>query len=132
MKARYPIVVVRKDAKEDFKTVMEQGKELLAKGISVIIFPQSTRMTEFDPSLFNSLGIKLAIAAGVKVIPVAIKTDFWGNGKWVKDIGPVNRDNPIFMTFGKPMEINGNGKEEHKQILEFITHTLRQWGGRIK
>lgn len=132
MRSRNPIVVNRKDAKEDLRIVMEKGKELLSKGISLIIFPQSTRNPEFDPELFNTLGVKLAKASGAQVVPVAIKTDFWGNGKIFKDVGPVDRSKPIYMTFGKPMDIKGNGKDEHKFITEFIIQNLKQWGGTIK
>jgi 1-acyl-sn-glycerol-3-phosphate acyltransferase len=127
MRSRYPIVVKRKDARKDFQTVLEKGKELLSKGIAIILFPQSTRMSEFNPKLFNSLGVKLALASGVQVIPVAIKTDFWGNGYWLKDVGAIHRERPIYMTFGKPMQITGNGKAEHKQITEFIIDNLQQW-----
>jgi len=128
MRSRDPIVVGRTNPREDFQTVMTKGQELLNKGTSIIIFPQSTRTVEFIPEEFNSLGIKLARAAGVQVVPVAIKTDFWGNGKYLKDLGPVNRSKPIHMVFGRPFFIQGSGKEEHKQIIDFITGNLRQWG----
>jgi 1-acyl-sn-glycerol-3-phosphate acyltransferase len=106
---------------------MGRGKELLAQGISVIIFPQSTRTTTFSPDNFNSLGIKLAKVGGVKVIPVAIKTDFWGNGKFLKDFGPIHRRKQIFMVFGQPFTIQGSGKEEHKRTIDFIQAHLNEW-----
>ena len=43
MKSRDPIVVGRSDPRKDFEVVMSGGQELLSKGISVIIFPQSTQ-----------------------------------------------------------------------------------------
>jgi 1-acyl-sn-glycerol-3-phosphate acyltransferase len=132
MKSRDPVVVTRKDPREDFQTVMNKGKELLSKGTSIIIFPQSTRMAEFDPEGFNSLGVKLAKAAEVHVLPVAIKTDFWENGTFLKDLGPVSRHKPIHMVFGKHMKIMGSGKDEHKQIVEFIVNNLHHWGGTIR
>lgn len=131
MRARGPIVVTRKNPREDFQVVMSRGRELLLREISVIIFPQGTRTVSFNPAEFNSLGVKLAKAAVVKVIPVAVKTDFWGNGKYLKDLGPLNRDKPIYMKFGKPIEIKGSGKEEHKQIVDFIMDNLQQWGVEI-
>jgi 1-acyl-sn-glycerol-3-phosphate acyltransferase len=132
MSARNPILVKRSNPREDFQTVMAKGKEFLANGTSVIIFPQSTRSAEFIPEEFNSLGIKLARAASVQVIPVAIKTDFWGNGKYLKELGPLRRSSPIHMVFGTPFPITGNGKEEHKQVIDFIITHLQQWGGVIK
>jgi 1-acyl-sn-glycerol-3-phosphate acyltransferase len=128
MRARNPIVVSRSDSREDLTLVMNQGQELLTKGISVIIFPQSHRKVEFIPKEFNTLGIKLAKAANVQVIPVAIKTDFWGNGKFIKEAGPINRKSPIYMDFGKPLSIHGNGKEEHAKIIDFISANLAKWG----
>jgi len=132
MRSRDPIVVKRENPREDFQTVMARGKELLAGGTSIIIFPQSTRSAEFIPEEFNSLGIKLAKAAGVQVMPVAVKTDFWGNGKYLKDLGVINRSKPIHMVFGQPFSIQGTGKDEHKQVIDFIISHLQQWGGLVK
>lgn len=111
------------------KKVMTEGKKILAKGTSIVIFPQNTRMVEFIPGQFNTLGIKLAKSAGLPVVPVAIKTDFWGNGKILKDLGVVHRDQPIHMFFGSPFSIKGNGKDEHQQVTDYIIHHLRELGG---
>ena len=127
MRSRDPIVVTRVDPRADFKKVMTEGKSKLDTGISVIIFPQSTRTVEFNPQEFNSLGIKLAKANDVPVIPVAIKTDFWGNAKFLKAFGPINRNLPIHMDFGKPFHVEGTGKEEHNRIIDFISSRLTDW-----
>src|SRR5512133_1565053 len=112
MRSREPIVVGRTDPRKDLEAVMNGGLERLSKGISIIIFPQSTRSLEFKPEEFNSIGVKLAKKAGVPVIPVAIKTDFWGNGKLVKELGPIDSKKTIHIRFGEPFSITGNGKEE--------------------
>jgi len=127
MRSRQPIVLSRSNPREDFQIVMTQGDELLKKGISIIIFPQSTRMIRFQPSKFNSLGSKLASRAGVQIIPAAIKTDFWGNGRLTGYLGPLDRTKPIHFAFGEPMFISGNGKEEHQQVIDFIQAHLSRW-----
>jgi 1-acyl-sn-glycerol-3-phosphate acyltransferase len=127
MRSRNPIVVGRTDPRKDFETVMTEGLELLSKGISVIIFPQSTRSDVFKPEEFNSLGIKLAKKAGVNVIPVAIKTDFWGNGKIIKEIGKLDHTKLIHMKFGEPFSIQGPGKEENQFVISFIQKHLEDW-----
>ncbi len=132
MRSRNPIAVTRENPREDFETVMTKGKELLAKGASIIVFPQSTRSVEFVPSEFNSMGIKLARASRVPVLPVAVKTDFWGNGKYLKDLGPIDRSKPIYIAFGELFTVAGTGKEEHQRTIEFIVNHLREWGGKIK
>ncbi len=120
MSSRDPIIVGRTDPRKDFEAVMNGGMELLSKGISIVIFPQSTRSIEFKPEEFNSLGVKLAKKAGVKVVPVALKTDFWGNGKLIKELGPIDCHKPIYIKFGEPFEVTGSGKEENQKIIDFI------------
>lgn len=127
MRARNPIVVSRTNSREDLALVMNQGKKFLEKGTSIIIFPQKTRKVDFVPDEFNSLGTKLAGRAGVQLIPVAIKTDYWKNGKFIKDLGPIYPEKTIYMTFEKPMHIQGTGKEEHQKIIEFISSKLKEW-----
>ena len=127
MLSRKPIVLSRSNPREDFQIVMTQGQRLLSEGMSIVIFPQSTRRVEFRPNEFNSLGIKLAVRSGVKVIPVAIKTDFWGHGKFSSYLGPIDRSKPIHITFGSPMEVSGNGRIEHQKVVDFIESHLEMW-----
>lgn len=127
MRSRNPVVVGRTDPRKDFEAVMNGGAELLSNGSSIIIFPQSTRSLEFKPEEFNSLGVKLAKKAGVQVVPVAIKTDFWGNGKLIKELGPLDCTKHIHFKFGEPFSITGNGKEENQRIIEFIKSSLEDW-----
>jgi 1-acyl-sn-glycerol-3-phosphate acyltransferase len=128
MRSRDPIVVGRTDPRKDFEAVLDGGMERLSKGISIIIFPQSTRSLEFKPEEFNSLGVKLAKKAGVKVVPVALKTDFWGNGKVIREIGPIDSHKHIYFKFGEPLTITGNGREENQKIIDFIQSALSEWG----
>ncbi len=133
MKSRDPIAVGRINPRDDYKKVMEEGEKLLKEGTSIIIFPQSTRNIEFDQKAFGSLGVKLAAKAGVKVVPIALKTDFWGNSKSpIKDLGPINRDKTIHFKFGEALEIEKRGNEEHKKIIDFIEENLLNWNGEIK
>ncbi|MBI5141150.1 MAG: 1-acyl-sn-glycerol-3-phosphate acyltransferase [Nitrospirae bacterium] len=128
MRSRDPVVVGRKKPREDLMTVMEEGAKRLASGISMVIFPQSTRSIAFNPSEFNSLGVKLAARAGVPVVPVALKTDAWGNGKLLRDFGPVDPASPVRIAFGQAMSVQGRGTEEHAEIMKFISSHLREWG----
>lgn len=131
MKARDPIVVQRKDARADFTAVMKGGEERLKKGVSVIIFPQSTRRPTLERKHFNSLGIKLARKAGVPVTPIAIRTDAWGMGGLfglLKDHGPITPSLPVHFRFGPAITVEGNGKAEHEAVFTFIEDSLAEWG----
>jgi 1-acyl-sn-glycerol-3-phosphate acyltransferase len=127
MRSRDPIAVTRDNPREDFKAVMEGGVERLKKGISIIVFPQTTRSNTFDPEQFNTIGIKLAARAKVPVVPIALLTDAWNNGKWLKDLGPIDPRKTVYVGFGEPIEIQGRGAEEHQRIIEFIEARLNQW-----
>ena len=126
MKATRPIPVTRTDPKKDFKSVMFGGKQLLSKGRSIIVFPQSTRGA-FKPEEFGSIGDKLAEKNQVTVIPVALKTDFWSNGKIFKDFGRIYRDRKIFFAFGEPISPTTEKKERHSRIIDFITAKYKEF-----
>jgi 1-acyl-sn-glycerol-3-phosphate acyltransferase len=127
MRSRNPVVVGRTDPRKDFEAVMNDGVELLKNGISIVIFPQSTRSVEFKPEEFNSLGVKLARKANVNIVPIALKTDFWGNGKLIKELGQIDHRKHIHIKFGEPMLVSGNGKEENQRIIDFIQSSLKEW-----
>lgn len=126
--AREPILVGRANPREDLKIVLEEGSKKLQEGKSVIIFPQKTRSIVFDPTLFNSLGNKLAKRNNVPVIPLALITDAWGNGKYIKEAGKIDPSKPVHLAFGQPIYIKGNGAEEHQKIIEFIAGKFKEWG----
>lgn len=121
------IGVSRTSPADDLKQVLIRGAEKIAAGRSIIIFPQATRSASFNPEKFNSLGVKLAKRAGVPVVPLALKTDFWGNGTWIKDFGPLDPRKTIYFEFGEPIAISGAGKQEHERIVAFIQSRLARW-----
>lgn len=127
MRSCDPVVVGREDPRQDLKTVLEEGEKRLRRGVSVIIFPQRTRTVNFKPAEFNSIGVKLARRAGVPVVPFAVKTDAWENGKRLKDFGPFSREKPIHLAFGEPLVVKGGGKAENEAVVAFIQKKLAEW-----
>ncbi len=130
MRSRDPIAVHRRSPREDLETVLQEGQERLGRGMSIIVFPQSTRTPVFSRATFNTLGIKLATAAGVPVFPIAVKSDFWGERGLIRGFGPIRPSRTIHITFGRPMPIEGRGKKEHQQIVGFIEAHLASWADR--
>jgi 1-acyl-sn-glycerol-3-phosphate acyltransferase len=126
------IAVHRKNPREDLKIVLNQGQRRIQKGCSVVVFPQATRSTTFDVKAFNTLGVKLARKSGVPVVPVALKTDFHGSGRWVKEIGPIYPERPIHFKFGQPIVVIGNGQAAHRSVVEFISQNLNAWGVEVR
>ncbi|MCL1889495.1 MAG: 1-acyl-sn-glycerol-3-phosphate acyltransferase [Desulfovibrionaceae bacterium] len=126
--SRDPIKVARKDPRADLAAMLQGGAERLAEGRSLIVFPQGSRSALVEPEHFNSIGVKIAKRAGVPAIPVAVRTDAWGNGNIFKDFGAIRPELGIHFKFGPAMEISGNGKAAHQEILRFIQNNLTAWG----
>lgn len=128
MRAAGSLAVTRRHPREDLRIVLEQGTARLRAGRSILIYPQSTRLALFQRERFGSIGVKLARRAGVPVVPLALRTDFQQNGRWIKDVGPLDRSRPIRFRFGAPIPVAGNGREAHEAVIAFITQTMREWG----
>ena len=122
------IAVTRTNAREDLKTVLEEGAQRLATDSSVLLFPQGTRQKVFDARRFNSLGAKLAERAGVPIVPLAVQTDFLQTGKWIKDFGRVDPSRPIRFACGPVLMPTMGAKQMHEQSVHFIETQLRSWG----
>lgn len=127
MRATDPITVTRTNPRDDFKKVMQEGSERVKSGISIVVFPQTTRSVIFNPDQFNSIGVKLAKNLGVPIIPFALKTDAWQNSKIIKDFGKIDTNKRVYFAFGKPLYIKERGNEEHKAIIDFIQDKLKLW-----
>lgn len=123
-----PVVVGRTNPREDLKAVLGGGKERLEKGISIVIFPQRTRTVQFDRESFNTIGVKLAKRTGVPVIPLALKTDAWSNGRILKDYGRFNPELNVQFEFGEPVDAARDDRAAHLAVVEFIEDRLRSWG----
>ena len=127
-KARHPIIVGRSNPREDLKIVMEEGAKRLREGRSVIIFPQRTRSNYFDPKNFNSLGIKLAKKNNVHVLPLALLTEAWSNGKLIKEFGKLDPSKKVKFAFGEPFMVEGGGADENQRVIDFIKSKFIEWG----
>lgn len=126
------IGVTQVNPREDFKTIMLKGRKQLEQGRSVLIFPEASRFPEFKPERFNTIAVKLAKNAGVKVIPFALKTDFLKPGRLFNDFGSLHPENQIYFEFGAPVEVTGNGRDAQEQIVHFIGERCRAWRDKDK
>ena len=127
MRSRDPVVVGRTDPRSDLRSMLDGGLQRLEAGTSIIIFPQGERTDTFDPAKFNSIGVKLAKRANVPIIPMALKTDAWRLGKYVPDIGRIYPSKKVNIEFGKPLTVEGRGKDTQQAIIDFIRDHLDRW-----
>jgi 1-acyl-sn-glycerol-3-phosphate acyltransferase len=128
MRSRDPIALTQTDPRADFKTTLVEGAARLARGISIVVFPEGRRANAFDPAKFNTIGVKLAHRAGVPIVPLALKTDAWALGnRYLSDFGRINPAKPVHFAFGEPLRVHGRGVDENRAIIEFIQQKLEFW-----
>jgi 1-acyl-sn-glycerol-3-phosphate acyltransferase len=99
--------------KQAFQKVAQQGRELLQRGIWVIMFPEGTRIPRGEAGQYKSGGTRLAIDAGVPVVPIAVNSAVcWPRKAFVKRPGIVT------VSIGKPISSAGRQPDELMQQVQ--------------
>jgi len=103
----HPIALDRSRPSRAIKQVLTQGKQRLEEGLSVLIFPEGTRVTPGSRKRYNKSGAVIACRAGVPVVPVAHNAgERWPGRHWVKNPGRLT------LVVGEPIETAGRTPEE--------------------
>lgn len=85
-----PIWIDRKKKTNALKQVIEQGKQRLSEGVSVMMFPEGTRVQPGQRKAFSKGGSLLATSAKAPVIAVAHNSgEYWPNSNWIKSSGTI-------------------------------------------
>jgi len=103
------IAIDRNAGRLAIQNVIDQGKERLAQGLSVIIFPEGTRMQPGETRRYGTSGTILAQEAGCLIVPVAHNAgDFWPRRGLRKRPGTVKFciGPPIDPAGRQPREVN--------------------------
>jgi len=89
--AMKPIAINRGAGHTAVSQVIQQGKERLAEGIWVTIFPEGTRMALGQTRRYGVSGAALAKEAGCPIVPVAHNAgDFWPRRGLKKEPGLIH------------------------------------------
>lgn len=121
--AASPIAINRKDSRNAMDSIIRQGKEKIARGRNIIIFPEGTR-TPYGTETHYKLGAaKLAIAARIPIVPVAHNA-----GKFWKRRGIKKFPGTIKLEIGKAIDPTGrDAREVTEEIKEWIESRLKDW-----
>jgi 1-acyl-sn-glycerol-3-phosphate acyltransferase len=93
--------------------VVAQGKELLARGVWIIMFPEGTRIARGQTGTYKTGGTRLAVATGAPVIPVAVTSaKCWPRKAFIKRPGVVD------VSIGKPIPSEGRDPAELMREVE--------------
>lgn len=116
-----PIAIKRSDGKGAIKQLLAQGKQRLAQGFCVVVFPEGTRVPYGQRGKYKIGGALLAASSGVPVIPVAHNAGrLWGRNAFSKHPGLIT------MSIGAPIETKGLKADEINQRVEaWIENEIR-------
>jgi 1-acyl-sn-glycerol-3-phosphate acyltransferase len=85
-----PVAIKRSNPKEAIKQLQTQGRQRLKDGISVLIFPEGTRVDYGSEGTYARGGASLAKKAGVQLVPLAHNAGkYWPNKGWLKTPGTI-------------------------------------------
>ena len=85
-----PIAIDRSSRKAALKQIVEQGKDRIRKGFSIVIFPEGTRIAPGKKGRYGIGGAWLATHTGALVVPVAHNAgEFWGRNAFLKLPGTI-------------------------------------------
>jgi 1-acyl-sn-glycerol-3-phosphate acyltransferase len=103
------IHIDRRKGRDAFGSVVAQGKQVLADGRWIILFPEGTRTPVGSQGQYKSGGARLALRTGAPVVPIAVNAgECWPKRRFVKTPGLVTVSiGPLIQTAGRrPEAIN--------------------------
>jgi len=107
------IHIDRTQGSRAFAKVVAQGKELLAQGIWIIMFPEGTRIARGQAGTYKTGGTRLAVETGAPVIPIAVTSaKCWPRKAFIKVPGVVD------VSIGQPIPSVGRDPAELMQEVE--------------
>ncbi len=116
------IAIDRTSGREALKQLVAQGKDRLARGLWLVIFPEGTRIVPGKRSKYHIGGAWLATHTQSTVVPVAHNAgEFWGKNSFVKNPGTIT------VSIGKPIETAGLKPDALNQMVEnWIENEMEQ------
>lgn len=97
-----PIAIDRSSSTAALKQIADQGRQRLADGFWIVIFPEGTRVNPGQKGHYQVGGAWLAVASGAPVLPVAHNAgEFWGRNAFLK------RPGTITVSIGEPIDPRG-------------------------
>lgn len=120
--AMKPIAIDRSAGVQAVQQVVEQGKDRLADGIWVTIFPEGTRMPLGETKRYGVSGALLACEAQVPVVPVAHNAgDFWPRRGLKKEPGLIR------VVIGPPIEPGTKSpKDLNLEVQAWVEAKMRE------
>jgi len=108
-----PIAIDRSSRRQALQQLVEQGRERLAAGFFIVIFPEGTRIAPGKRGKYRAGGARLAVQTGTPVLPVAHNAGLrWAKNAFMKYPGLVT------VSIGPPIQPGAETAEALSQRVE--------------
>lgn len=108
-----PIAIDRSAGREALKQIVSQGREKLAQGFWVLVFPEGTRVAPGEKGRYGIGGGWLAAETGAPVVPVAHNAgEVWPKNAFIKRPGMVT------VRIGPPIRPEGRSAADLTRAVE--------------
>lgn len=115
-----PIAIHRGGGHSAVNQVVAQGRERLAAGLGVIVYPEGTRVPPGQTRKYGVSGALLACATGTPVVPIAHNSgQFWSRRSLLKKPGTIR------VVIGPPIDPTGlTPREVNERAQQWIEATI--------
>ena len=118
----HAIAIDRKAGRSAVAQVVEQGRERLAEGDWVIIFPEGTRVPAGETRRYGMSGTLLAQETGRFIVPVAHNAGYY----WPRR-GLMKKPGNVRVVIGPPFEAKGRDlRELNEEIQAWVEDMVRR------
>ena len=116
------IPIDRSKGKDAFAQVVTQGRQRLANGQWIIMFPEGTRIAVGKKGSYKTGGARLAIETNTTVVPLAMNSgDCWPKNAFIKSPGTIT------VSIGKPISPEGKTAQEIMlEVENWVEAEMRQ------
>jgi len=111
-----PIAINRSAGHKAVNQVVKQGRERLAAGMGVIVYPEGTRVAPGQTRKYGISGALLATQTGAPVVPIAHNSGyFWRRRSIIKKPGTIR------VVIGPPIDPQGmDPRQLNEQVQQWI------------
>jgi 1-acyl-sn-glycerol-3-phosphate acyltransferase len=132
VRASRAVTVSGRSPRRDLTMLYAAVVPRIQQGETFIVFPEGQRGPGLNVSRFNSLGVKLARAADVPLVPVALKTDAWGIGLRALYLAPVRPGRPMRLQVLPPLSMTTPDQPVRAAQMHVIAEQVTAWGAVVQ
>lgn len=116
-----PIAIKREKPRQAMRKVLIEGADRLRRGLSVLLFPEGTRMAPGVLGRYKRSSLELAFQNGVPVVPVVHNSgDCWPARRFTKYPGLIH------VVIGEPILTGNQTLDKMNEIIRWTEITLKK------